>query len=82
MEHSTDAIVAFIKSKVCKALGVSIDDVDESASFDSYGLPSIEAVSLTSEIEEFLGRDIPPDAVFEHPSIRKLADYLVSDEAR
>ena len=45
-----------------------------------YGLDSVGAVELTVVLEEWSGRRIPIDLLYECPSIRALADYFEGEQ--
>ena len=51
-------------------------EVDDRAPFDAYGLSSREAVVLSGDLEELLGRELSPTLVYEYPSIAALSDFL------
>jgi len=44
--------------------------------FVDYGLDSVQAVSLTGDLESWLGRDLSATLVWDYPTIRALAAYL------
>ncbi len=50
--------------------------IDAHAAFDSYGLSSTDAVSLSGELQELLGRDLSATLVYEYPTIEMLSRYL------
>ena len=76
--HPTDAaeLRAWMISRVAEIAGVPACDVDPAAPFDSYGLGSAQAVSLSGELEERLGTMLSPTLLYEHPTIDELADAL------
>ena len=43
-----------------------------------YGLDSLTAATLSGELGDWLGRDIPPDLLVEHPTIDALAERLAA----
>lgn len=69
-------IQAWLVERVTASLGVEPDAIDPRAPFDSYGLDSMTVVLLTGELEEWLGFPIPPEAVYDYPSIQTFACYL------
>ena len=74
----TDAaeLRAWMISRVAEIAGVPAHDVDPAVPFDSYGLGSAQAVSLSGELEERLGATLSPTLLYEHPTIDELADAL------
>src|SRR5205823_7296959 len=52
------------------------DGTDRCAPSASYGLGSIHAVSLSGELERWLGRPLAPTLVYDFPSVQALARQL------
>jgi len=79
----TDAaeLRAWLISRVAQIAGVPAHDIDPAAPFDSYGINSTDAVSLSGELEEWLGTALSPALLYEHPSIDELAGALTGTAA-
>jgi acyl carrier protein len=71
-------IRAAIRASLASALSVAESTLDDERDFDAYGLPSLEAVELAGELEDFLGREIDAEAIFDHPSVSQLARHLAT----
>lgn len=71
-------IRAAIRASLASALSVPEATLDDERDFDAYGLPSLEAVELAGELEDFLGREIDAQIIFEHPSVAQLARHLAA----
>jgi polyketide synthase 13 len=69
-------IRAAIRASLASALAVPENTLDDERDFESYGLPSLEAVELAGELEDFLGREIDAEIIFDHPSVAQLARHL------
>jgi amino acid adenylation domain-containing protein len=72
------AIQAWLAAQIADLLAIDVDEIDGQASFESFGLSSREAVALSGDLEEWLGRRLSPTLVYEYPSIVTLADYLAN----
>jgi acyl transferase domain-containing protein/acyl carrier protein len=72
-----EAIQAWLVSQLSEQLGVEPGDIDVREPFDSYGLSSTEAVILSGDLGEWLGRRLTPMLVYEYPTVEALARYLV-----
>ena len=59
-----------------RALGIESHEIDVREPFASYGLGSTEAVSLSGELAEWLGRQLPAELAYEYPTIEALARHL------
>ncbi|MBI2838244.1 MAG: SDR family NAD(P)-dependent oxidoreductase [Acidobacteria bacterium] len=69
-------IRAWLVAQLSERLGVPSSEIDNQQPFASYGLSSTEAVVLSGELEDWLGRRLQPTLVWEYPTIEALAGYL------
>lgn len=76
-----DAIVRACQEYIADFLGAPVESIDPGADFDRLGVDSSLAVALLSEIEERFGIDLPPEQLFENPTIDAIAE-LVQSQAR
>jgi acyl carrier protein len=63
------------------ALGLSNDEIEPDVNFARLGVDSANSVYLIVELEEWLGLELTPDLLFEHPTISDLARYLAGRAA-
>jgi acyl carrier protein len=73
---SADVIQAWLVSRLSERLDIEPQEIDPTEPFASYGLGSTEAVSLTGELAEWLGRKLSPELVYKYPTIESLARHL------
>nr|WP_281384574.1 type I polyketide synthase [Flavihumibacter stibioxidans] len=59
-------------------LQISPETIDINAPFTDHGISSIDAVSVSGELETLLGQRLSPMLVYEHPSISLLSHYLAN----
>jgi myxalamid-type polyketide synthase MxaE and MxaD len=64
-------------TNVAELLHIAPDTIDIFEPFANYGLSSRDAVILSGELEELLGRRLSPTLAYEYPSIWDLSRYLV-----
>ena len=62
-------------------IGCSPEEIDFDASMNDLGLGSRDAMVLSGELSELLGRKISPLEFWQHPSIEDLAQFLSGSEA-
>ena len=62
-------------------IGCSPDDVDFDASMNDLGVGSRDAVVLSGELSELLGRPVSPVEFWQHPTINALAQFLAGSGA-
>jgi acyl transferase domain-containing protein/acyl-CoA synthetase (AMP-forming)/AMP-acid ligase II/acyl carrier protein len=73
---SLAAIRSWLVAQVATTLKVKPQEVDVQTPFAHYGMDSLQAVSLSSDLEEWLGRDLSPTLVYDYPNIEALARHL------
>ena len=72
-------IKSWLVSQLAERLEIDTDEIDIERDFTDYGLNSIEVVNLSGELENLLGRRLPPTLLLDYPTIESLAEYLVED---
>src|SRR6185437_11371891 len=72
---TAEVISAWMVSRLSELLAIEPHEIDVREPFASYGLGSTELVSLSGELAEWLGRQLPPDLAYECPSIEILARH-------
>jgi malonyl CoA-acyl carrier protein transacylase len=63
-------------------MGVAPEEIDAQLPFENYGLSSREAITISGELEEWLGRSLSPTLIYEYPNITALAKFLAGDSAQ
>ena len=74
----TSEIQDWIVSYIAELLEVEPELVDPTISFDRYGLDSSAAYALTGDLEDWLGREIDPTAIYDYPTVEALSEHLSS----
>ena len=70
---TVDAIVAWLTERISGPLAIRPEEVDTRKPLASYGLGSLQAVRLASELEQWLGRKLSPTLAYDYPTIDALA---------
>ena len=71
-------IRSWLIDRIAAMLRVAPGAIDDRAPFDSYGLSSTDAVSLSGELQELLGRDLSATLIYEYPTIAALSRHLAA----
>ena len=71
-----EVISGWMVARLSELLGIAPHEIDVREPFASYGLGSIELVSLSGELAEWLGRQLSPELTYEYPTIEILARHL------
>src|SRR3970040_137834 len=74
--RTAEVIQAWLVSKLSERLGIEPHEIDVREPFASYGLGSTQAVSLSGELAEWLGRRLSPALAYEYFTIETLPPHL------
>ena len=77
--QTAKSIQAWLTSQLAERLGIEPDTIDVREPFAHYELSSKEAVSLSGDAEEWLGRRLSPTLAYEYPTIERLAQHLAGE---
>jgi acyl carrier protein len=78
---TVQVVQKWLVGKIAVRLEVPPEDIDTDKYFDEFGLDSMEALMLSAELESWLGWELEPTALWYHPTIPQLAEYI-SESAR
>nr|AAG13919.1 megalomicin 6-deoxyerythronolide B synthase 3 [Micromonospora megalomicea subsp. nigra] len=74
---TADQLLQFTRSHVAAILGHQDPDaVGLDQPFTELGFDSLTAVGLRNQLQQATGRTLPAALVFQHPTVRRLADHL------
>jgi len=82
MEHNHGVLTQrqlrqWLTNKVAEESGIEPAIVSEYEPLSRYGLTSMQAVTITGDLEVLLGRQIVPTLLWENPSIDAAAKALI-----
>ena len=72
-----EAIQDWLASQIAEQINIDADEIDTKASFESFGLDSVQAMSLAHLGKEYFGVQLSPLEIWNHPNIESLSQYLV-----
>ena len=61
---------------IAKRLSMEPAEIPTDQPVTRLGIDSTEAVVISGELQEWLGRRVPPTVVWDHPTIDSLAEHL------
>ncbi len=76
-----DRLEDWLVRRVAALTGRDPEAVDPDTPLASLGVESADAVGLTAELEDLLGRAVDPEVVFERPTVTRLAAALAAPAA-
>jgi acyl carrier protein len=77
---SRQQIVDWCIRFISETFDLPAEEVYLDAEFQSFGFDSTALVGFAAELEEWLGMELPPSVLFEHPSIGQLASHLSGEQ--
>jgi len=66
-----------LRLRVADLLGCDVDEIDSVKEFTSYGLSSIEGLSLLGDLEDLVGLELPDSLLWDFPTLEKLTQHLL-----
>jgi len=84
----TDDLHTELQTWLCAYLAAELDlpagSVDPAEPMSAYGLDSVKAITILADVEEFVGFEIEPNALWEFPTVVSFTGLLVNQwtEAR
>jgi amino acid adenylation domain-containing protein/thioester reductase-like protein len=76
---SSTTIQSFLLTRIASMLEMDASAIDPRQPFTYYGLGSVQAVSLTGDLETFLNRKLSPTLAWDYPTIELLSNFLADD---
>ncbi|MFV1968725.1 MAG: AMP-binding protein [Pirellulaceae bacterium] len=73
-----DEIEAWLVEQIAVRINLSPARIHVTSPFVQLGLSSLDAVEISAELENWLGRNVSPTAVYNHPNIAALAAWLAA----
>lgn len=74
--NDPDSLRQWLVAEIAQRLEVADTAIDADQEFDELGLDSVQAVALSGALSDRLGRELPATLLYEHRSIRSLANHL------
>ncbi|MBZ5508324.1 MAG: acyl carrier protein [Acidobacteriia bacterium] len=71
-----EAIRTWLITNIASVVNMDPSSIDIRQTFDNYGLDSLQAVSLSGDLETWLNREISPTVVWDYPTVEQLAQHL------
>lgn len=78
---TAEDIQDWLACHVAEQLGVDSDEIDIRSPFDSYGLDSVQAMSIANLGTQHLGVQLSPLVMWNYPNIESLSRYLAEEVA-
>ncbi|HET8662229.1 MAG TPA: acyl carrier protein [Micromonosporaceae bacterium] len=84
-QAGADAIQAELQEWLCVHLaihlGVPGGRIDPAERMSAYGLDSLKAVAMLTEVEQRMGFEIDPSVLWDHPTVAAFTRFLADQSA-
>jgi len=80
-EMTVTELRGWLRDWVRRATGLDAAKITDDRSLEEYGLSSRDAVTLSADLEDVLGRPLDATVAYQHPTIASLAEYVVNGPA-
>ncbi len=71
-----ETIRTWLVTNIANVVNMDPGKIDIQQTFDNYGLDSLQAVSLSGDLETWLSMEISPTVVWDYPTVELLAEHL------
>jgi acyl carrier protein len=75
-KRSAGDVVKWLVAEISRLAGVPGEQIDVDAPITDYLFDSRDALSLTADLQGWLGVEMSASIVWDHPTIAALADHL------
>lgn len=76
------ALERWLIARIAALASQSEDEIDVSSPFSRYALDSVATVGLTGDLEDVLGKSLPPTLLWDYPTIASLARHLAAKASK
>ena len=80
-QRSAEEVEEWLVSYIARQLKAQPEQISVDEEFVNLGLSSRQAVELTLDLEELVGRPTDAGLVYDYPTIRSLARFLTAQPA-
>ena len=75
-----EEIKAWLVSNISSLIEIEPELIDIQTPLENYGIDSMQAMNLSGDMQEWLGRQLATAVVWEYPTIELLARHLTQDK--
>src|SRR5262249_44906697 len=76
LARTRDEVRAWLVSRLARHLGLGEERIDLQRPVAAYGLDWVTMVSISAELQSWLGRPLPPTLLYDAPTIEALSERM------
>ncbi|MEU3039543.1 SDR family NAD(P)-dependent oxidoreductase [Streptomyces diastaticus] len=77
-----ETVIAAVVDILCGHLYLTAEEIDRRLSFSEMGVDSLGAVEIVRDLDERFGVGLDSVAVYDHPTLDRLADFVLAEADR
>ncbi|HEY9402633.1 MAG TPA: acyl carrier protein [Pyrinomonadaceae bacterium] len=77
--QTVEEIQRWLARELAAFLEIDADEIDIQEPFANFGLNSIAAVTLSGDLEDWLGCELPATLLWDYPTIQVLSRHLAEE---
>lgn len=70
----------WLRRCIAESIHARPDEIDVTVPFSHYGLDSVASLGISSELEIWLGRELPQTLTWDYPTIEELLAFLAQGD--
>ncbi|MEO8436448.1 MAG: acyl carrier protein [Pyrinomonadaceae bacterium] len=78
--HTEAEIQTWLIANIAAIVEIDPKDIDMAKPLEYYGMDSMQAMHLSGDLEEWIGRTLSPTVVWDYPTIELLARHLAAED--
>jgi acyl carrier protein len=76
LKMTVEDIQEWLAEQIAEQLGIDSDEIDLRVPFDSYGLDSVQVMSIANLGKQYFGLQLSPIVILNYPNIESLSQYI------
>ena len=78
--RTEEEIQGWLIANIAAIVEIDPKDIDVAKPLEYYGMDSMQAMHLSGDLADWIGRTLSPTVVWDYPTIELLAKHLATDE--
>ncbi|MGW6208643.1 acyl carrier protein [Streptomyces sp. NPDC055089] len=80
-DHSPEELTGWLKERIAEHVQLPAEEIDPDVPLANYGLDSLYALTVVTEIEEHLGLTLEPTVMWDAPTLNALVEVIRAELA-
>lgn len=76
-DKSLGDIKTFLANELARLIEIDPSEIDSNVAFDRFGLDSTQAVEMSDNISNWVGKEVDPTILYDFSTINALSEHLL-----